>query len=246
LFSFDAKGFDDDEPPKENGVEDAGLGAPPNRFVDVALEVDEPEPKENAPPPIVGLDSSSLLLTCCISLVGLSSILNSLSACLGGVTGRAGGCANMNGCLLDTSAPALPPPLKLKPREAGAAGAGEDDCPKLKAGAGFGAVGGVLGAAPKEKGVDGFTSFSFSAAGCPNENPSPPNRGFDGSTAGGVDTAGVPKLNGLGASRFGAFVAGAPKLNGLGASIDNDPEPPAPPTGSVGIPEGNKSGDGVD
>jgi hypothetical protein len=74
--------------------------------------------KEN--PPKVGRDSASFPFPfSCISLVGLSSILNSLSLFLGGVTGRAVGttglvCPNMKSCLFETSAEALPPPLKLK------------------------------------------------------------------------------------------------------------------------------------
>ena len=51
--------------------------------------------------------------------MGLSSILNSLSGFLGGVTGLSFdtttlGWPNINGCRVETSAEALPPPLKLK------------------------------------------------------------------------------------------------------------------------------------
>lgn len=77
----------------------------------------------------------------------------------------------MKSCLFETSAEVLPPPLKLK--EIGAAMLLEvlvdvDDCSKLNTGAGAGlgtatgAVGGVLGAVPKEKGAGAlFTSFAF-------------------------------------------------------------------------------------
>lgn len=78
-FSLAANGFEVVEP-KAKGV-DAGAGVDavcpvPNKpTLGVELEV----PNENAPPPMVGLDSGILLLACCNSLVGLSSILNSLS-----------------------------------------------------------------------------------------------------------------------------------------------------------------------
>lgn len=50
--------------------------------------------------------------------MGLSSILNSLSEFLGGVTGLSVGattlcCPKMKDCLVETSADVLPPPLKL-------------------------------------------------------------------------------------------------------------------------------------
>jgi len=135
----------------------------------------------------------------------------------------------MKGCLLDTSAPALPPPLKLKAIDAGADGAGVDDCPKANIGgtalgSAVGAVGGVLGAAPNEKGVDGFAS-SVGAAGCPNEKAPPPKSGLSVSTAGEL-VAADPKLNGFGASVVGgtagteADAVGAPKVNGRGDGVD--------------------------
>lgn len=131
------------------------------------LVVEELElPKENAPPPIVGLKFGGLWLACCKSLVGLSSILNSFS-CLGGVTGRSTGAVlgwpNEKSDLLDTSAVAFPPPEK--PKETGGVAAGVvDDWPNEN-GAGLGATidgaGGELGLAPNEKGV---LSASFLSA----------------------------------------------------------------------------------
>ena len=117
-LSLGAKGFDGDEPPNKNGeVVDNGevvfCDPPPNNDVPVEGEAlnENPLPKVR-----VGL---LVPLFCCISLVGLSSILNSVSGFLGGVTGLSVGTTalcwpNRNGCLVETSADVLPPPLKLK------------------------------------------------------------------------------------------------------------------------------------
>jgi hypothetical protein len=108
-LSLGAKRFDGDEPPKENG--EVVLCDPPPNDVPVEEVLNEnPLPEVTA-----GLLTP---LDCWISLVGLSSILYSLSGFLGGVTGLSVGATtlcwpNGNDCPVETSVDVLPPPPKL-------------------------------------------------------------------------------------------------------------------------------------
>lgn len=127
-----------------------------------------------------------------MSLVGLSSILNSCSF-LGGVIGRAGAAPavpNENG-LCETSVPWLLPLGGPKENvELAAGGAAAGDGPNVN-GAFFSApAGGVDGAAPNENGLAGGRASGMGAelGRWVNENPadSDPKTGFGASI--GVDT----------------------------------------------------------
>jgi hypothetical protein len=120
--------------------------------------------------------------------VGLSSILNSLSGFLGGVTGLSVGATtlwlcwpNINDCLVETSADVLPPPLKLNiiGGEAVALGVVPDGCPKEKTGlgsaTGLGSTTGAGEVVAKEKGVGLVVSCSVRLAGAWSKENSLPS-----------------------------------------------------------------------
>ena len=124
--------------------------------------------------------------------MGLSSILNSLSGFLGGVTGLSVGattlcCPKMNDCLVEASADVLPLPLKLNvtSEEVAAPAALPNDGPKGKTGlgsttsldssTGLGATTGTGEVAPKEKGTGFMASCSVGLSGVRSkENVLPP------------------------------------------------------------------------
>lgn len=142
-------------PPKANDPEPFCVFWPNSEVADDGALV-----APNEKPVVVSFGTSGALPFINISLVGLSSILNSCSFL--GVTGLAGAAAalpNENG-LCETSVPLLLPlggPKENGELDAGAAETGEG--PNTN-GAFFSApAGGVAGAAPNENGLasDGFT-----------------------------------------------------------------------------------------
>jgi len=233
LFSLWANGLVAAEEPKLNdeGAAKGDVLADPNNDpppVEVAVAL--PMPNENAP---FTAEDVLFPLICCISLVGLSSILNSLSLFLGGVTGRSVGgtwlgCPNMND-LLDTSAEVLPPPPpKLKATGAVGAGAAAVGCPKENGVAGLswlGAVEEALGAPPNENRDVGLESGVVVAVLelTPNENE---DVGL-GSTTGVVEAlapnekAGVCAAFTSGAGTTGAMFEVDPNENGVLTGVES-------------------------